>query len=83
MPAFFSYRNQLTNCYANQLTGFYMGATLAINGLRVTLIFLKNSQETADVVIFTNEILDGKLRFMCSVSKYVFILLYQHWHLMG
>ena len=28
------------------------------------------SQETADLVTFTEEILDGKLRFLCSVGTY-------------
>ena len=28
-----------------------------------------NSQETADLVIFTEEILNGKLHFLCSVNE--------------
>ena len=28
-----------------------------------------NPQETADLVTFTEKILDGKLHFLCSVSK--------------
>ena len=32
MPVLPSYRNQ-SICFANQLTGFYMSATLAFNGL--------------------------------------------------
>ena len=30
-----------------------------------------NPQETADLVIFTEEILNRKLRFLCSVPKIV------------
>ena len=34
-----------------------------------------NPQETADLVTFTEEILNGKLHFLCSVR--VFFLIYQ------
>ena len=29
-----------------------------------------NAQETADLVTFTEEILNGKLHFLCSVDSY-------------
>ena len=29
-----------------------------------------NTQETADLVTFTEKILDGKLHFLCSAKKY-------------
>ena len=37
MPALLSYRNQSIDWSANQLTGFYMGVTLAFNGLAFQL----------------------------------------------
>ena len=33
MPVLSSYRNQSIDCKANQLTGFYIWPTLALNGL--------------------------------------------------
>ena len=41
-----------------------------------------NPQETADLVTFTEEILDVKLNFLCSVyiTVYVAVMLQTSWH---
>ena len=48
-----------------------MATTLEFNGLRVASILFKNSQETEDLVTFTNEIVDGKLH-LCAVLADMF-----------
>ena len=35
-----------------------------------------NPKETADLVPFTEEILNGKLHFLCSVGNYIFLLVF-------
>ena len=37
--------------------------------LRICLLNVTNLQKTANLVTFTEEILNGKLHFLCSVSK--------------
>ena len=39
MPVLPSYRNQSIDLQANQLTGFFMKATLALNGLIISIYF--------------------------------------------
>ena len=39
-----------------------------------------NPQDTADFVTFTEEIFNGKLRFLCSVFHYIFIA-FENYHM--
>ena len=53
-PVLPSYRNQSTSqliCTANQLTGFYMRATLALNGLNYK--YVENNRLSLKVTAFT------------------------------
>ena len=48
MPVLPSYRNQSVDLLANQLTGFYMRATLALNGLK-KFLHLKENEYIAHI----------------------------------
>ena len=47
------------------------GTTQKMKDLRISSINVINPQEAADLVTFTEEILNGKLHFLCSVRKTV------------
>ena len=67
-----SYRYQSIDllCFANQLTGFHMRATLVFNGLRISLVKVKGEKICSYLWIFSHfikKIFNGKLHFLFIV----------------
>ena len=71
MPVLPSYRNQSLICIANQLTGFYMRATLAFNGFTFKEC-LFHKIKYANVLIL-------KIKYVCWVVKDIWMISLQKW----